>query len=258
MGLRPYDYNIEKDKITNSKLNSVLAVLFCITFSYLYHLSIEPFVRMLTSISIKQTTLTLQSTYAIFYGTISTFVGIYLFQNIFKSKLLILLLNAQKFHKKTKYIFKDNEIMYKKSLIIFCAKSLFFKLIMIGATVFSLKEGSKASIYAIFITLPGLFIFSVSNLFYGSIFGIKYYFEALNNKIEIILLKIKFIGKPNNYTLYEKTKTYCDLSDQIDEIAILHSELSYITRDFANIYHIQILLIFVNTFICVILQVMRL
>lgn len=104
--------------------------------------------------------------------------------------------------------------------------------------------------------MPAVIIFSVSNLFYASIFGIKYYFEALNNKIEKILFKIKFIGKRDNYSLYEKTKIYCNLSDQIDEIAILHSELSYISRDFANIYHIQMLLIFVDTFICVILQVM--
>lgn len=254
MGLRPYDYNIKKDKITNSKLNTFLAISFCSICSYLYHISMGPFLTLLNP-SFKQTTLTVQSSYAIFYSNISVFVGIYFFQNISKPKLLKLLLKAQKFNKKTKYIFKTNEIKYKKSLIIFCSKSLFIKLMIVGTTISCIKADSGASKFAIFLTIPAVFIFSVSNLFYGLIIGIKCYFQALNNKIEIILNKMNLISKRENFSLYEKSKIHCELSDQIDEIAILHSELSYITRDFANIYHIQILLIFANTFICVILQV---
>lgn len=255
LGLRPYDYSIKTGQITNSKLNTFLAVSVCIICSYLYQISVGEYMKLLKP-SFKQTMLTVQSTYAIFYTNITVFLGIYIFQNIFKPNLLKLLRNGQKFHKKTKYIFKNSKIKYKKSLIIFCIKSIYIKLMVIVVTIFCLKEGSGPGIFVIFITLPAVVIFSVSNLFYGSVIGIKYYFEALNSKIEKILDKINFIKKRGNFTLYEKSKIHCDLSDQIDEITVLHSELSYISREFADIFHIQILLIFVNTFICVILQVM--
>lgn len=253
MGLRPYDYSTKTEKFTNSKFNTFLAVSICIICAFLHHLRVEMFIQLLKP-SFKQTMLTVQSTYAIFYSNLLVFISIYIFQNIFKPQLLKLCLNAQKFQKKTKYIFKNNEIKYKKSLIIFLVKSFYIKLMVFGITTSCMKEGTTTSVLAIFITFPVVVIFSVANLFYGLVNGFKYYFEALNNKIQIILFKINLSNRC--ITKYEKSKLHCELSDQIDEIAILHSELCYITREFANIYHMQILVIFVNTFINIIIQVM--
>lgn len=253
LGLRPYDYSTKTDKITNSKFNTLLAVAICIICAYLHHIRVDIFIQLLKP-SFKQTMLTVQSTYAVFYSNLSVFISIYIFQNLFKPQLLKLCLNAQKFHKKTKYIFKNNAIKYNKSLIVFLVKSFYIKLVIVGTTISCMKKGTATSLLAIFITFPVVVIFSVSNLFYALIIGSKYYFEALNNKIQIILFKINLSNRDK--TVYEKSKLHCDLSDQIDEIAILHSELSYITREFANIYHMQILLIFVNIFINIIIQVM--
>lgn len=251
IGLRPYDYNSKTFQITVSKVNTIWAILINIITIYYYLQSIHLYMNLLED-TFRQSFISEISTKYIFYSNIIIFTLIYVFQNLYKLKILQTFKKIQKFITKTPI---DNKLNYKNDLTIFMFKAIFSKLALLFAAFSNVQNNNGTYFNAIMIVIPTIVIYTVSSCFYGMNVGAKYYFKLINNKVENILFKLN-VGKTYKSTSYEKIKIQCDLSDQIDEIAKMHGEMCDLVKEFIQLYQIQVMLTFVNIFSGLLAQVL--
>lgn len=251
LGLRPYDYNFKTNEIRHSKLNTIWAIVINIIIIYYYLQSIDLYIILL-EYTFRQSFISAIATKYIFYSNIIIFTLIYVIQNLYKWKILLILKKLQKFIKKTP---TSNKLNYKNDLIIFLFKAIFSKLALLLAAFSNVQNNIGTYFNAIMIVVPTIIVYSISSCFYGMTVGAKYYFKIINNKVEKILFKINE-RKTKKSTHYETIKIHCDLSDQIDEIAKMHGELCDLIKEFMQLYQIQVLLTFVNSFTSLLAQVL--
>lgn len=254
LALMPFHIN-SKNKIKNSNFNTVYAIIFNLLVVYFYIQSISVYKNSI--IYAENDSLNGITTKSMFYSNIFVFICIYLLQNIYKRNIFRVLQNIEKFNKKTKNILNEIQTNYTKALIIYCIKSLSMKFALILAAFTGMQNVFGSLFASIIIILPIIVIYSISNLFYGLNIIAKFYFTTFNKKMENILYKIKLLKMNKNATLYERIKIHCELSDQIDEIAILHGDLCDITNKCIDFYQIPVLLTILNIFSSLVAQVGR-
>lgn len=255
VGLRPYDFNKKTRRIENSKFNTIWAIIFNVIVIYFYLQSINLYLNLLED-TFRQSFISAISTKYVFYSNIITFTLIYILQNLFKFKILLIYKKLENFILKTSIA--DAKLNYTKDVCVFVFKTIFNNVALILAACSNVQKNIGTYFNSIMIVIPTMVIYSVSNLFYGMNVGGKYYFQLINNKIEKIVLKIHLLKTTKKSTYYEKTKLYCDLSDQIDEISKIHGELCDLCKEFMKLYQIQVLLTFLTIFTSLLAQVFNL
>lgn len=85
-----------------------------------------------------------------------------------------------------------------------------------------------------FVVIPILINATVPILFFGAILFATVYFERINVKIEEIarMANLLTLQKRNGFG---RMRRYCELSDLLDELAVLHMELTRLTQDVCKI-----------------------
>lgn len=105
-----------------------------------------------------------------------------------------------------------------------------------------------------FSIIPNMMIAFIPNLFLVAMQTLCYYFTVINKRMERIMLATKELidacvndmGKRieinSKVTMsHVSMKRFCELSDQIDEIAILHLEMCRTTRTVSRLWSLQLL-----------------
>lgn len=93
-----------------------------------------------------------------------------------------------------------------------------------------------------------LTIGGITNLFYGANLFSVYYFSCLNRRIRLIVKRINRL-KEEDVGSFERMKRFCDFSDAVDELAILHRRICQFTLNVNKLFSKQMVLIFINLFL---------
>lgn len=113
----------------------------------------------------------------------------------------------------------------------------------------NLIDGSVTSKYWLitFFILPNVTVTVVPNIFYGFMLAITYHYRLLNHRLRNIMHELYNCNKPTisattgDRQNYFFMKQSCHLSDEIDQLATLHEELTACTRTINRIFSVQLL-----------------
>lgn len=102
-----------------------------------------------------------------------------------------------------------------------------------------------------------IIISTFENHFYAVIIVLAFQYTYFNRKISHIMDVADILSRKTNESIqrrYQTMQSFCNLSDQLDEMSILHNRLCDITNEFIRIYRFQIILIITWKFYLFIVQ----
>lgn len=156
-------------------------------------------------------------------------------------KSIRLFIKINKFNAKTK-------LPYLNMLVTFLVKTVLLDLAIFLSILSYINDLSAAAaddwMVMICWVIPSIILNIIPDLFYGAMQIFYYYFMVINRQMEGIMSDTKEIINPTEKLgdkKYHRMKRFCELSDRIDEIAILHHELSTVTEQFSNACSVQLL-----------------
>lgn len=97
---------------------------------------------------------------------------------------------------------------------------------------------SVAGFLSPFVMIPILINATIPNLFFGYILFATVYYERINVKIEEIV-RLANTSAMQSHDRFGRMRRYCELSDSLDELAVLHMELTLITQDVCNTCNVR-------------------
>lgn len=112
----------------------------------------------------------------------------------------------------------------------------------------------------IHLTISDLIYIIVStfeNHFYAVVIVLAFQYTFFNRKISQIMDIADILSRKTNESIqrqYQNMQSFCNLSDQLDDLSILHNRLCDITNEFNRIYRFQITLIITWKFYLFIVQ----
>lgn len=175
------------------------------------------------------------------FGTINigslltTYISVYLQARNVKS----IIVRIQEFLVKSQRLLTDDTIRTVSALLIYLFKSfvLLVCLTSLACIKIQLASLSSSGFILIFAVVPILINAIVPNLFFGFILFAKVYFERINAQIVEIVRKGNLLPlqKHNHFG-----RLHCELSDFLDELAILHMELTRLTQDICKICNVNL------------------
>lgn len=149
-----------------------------------------------------------------------------------------------------------------KWLAQFMSGSLLLNTLRIAMTI-SNTFHSVEQVYTgtiIHLTLSNLIYVIVStfeNHFYAVVIVLAFQYTFFNRKLAQIMDNANILSRKTNESIqqrYQTMQSFCNLSDQLDEMSILHNRLCDITNEFNRIYRFQIVLIITWKFYLFIVQ----
>lgn len=152
-----------------------------------------------------------------------------------------IIVRSQEFMVKSQRKLNENTIKTILAILIYLLKS--FVLLICFTTLICLKlyfASPLLPIYVLpFVAVPGLIISTVPNLFFGAIIIAKVYFERINGRIAEIVRTANWLTLQKQ-THFGQMHLYCELSDILDELAVLHMELTRLTQDLCTLCNVHV------------------
>lgn len=106
---------------------------------------------------------------------------------------------------------------------------------------FITEFGTNNVILKVCSTFPSCIFCIAPNVFYAGILLACHYYRQLNYLITEIVKSSNQIAVAENHRQYQMTR-FCELSDRLDEISVLHTELSNLTKSWNLLFSIPIFL----------------
>lgn len=143
-----------------------------------------------------------------------------------------------------------HQIKYTKLLVIFTVRIFFINLIIIYCGIFHLitiapVEFTKNCWNVFFWILPTIIMTILPDIYFTMFLIFHFGFQQINHKISNIIVEFRLLNFKNegiNERKYMRMKKFCDLSDQIDKVAIIHFELSSIVFEFNQCFSMQMII----------------
>lgn len=185
------------------------------------------------------------------FGTINTFflLNIYVSVYLQTQRVKSIIVRTQEFMVKSQPLLIDDTIRTTSAILLYLLKS-FVLFICFTATV-CLKLYIASTLlpaYVLpFVAVPVLIIATVPNLFFGAILFATVYFERINAKVVEIVRNANLLTVQKHKCI-GRTHRYCGLSDLLDEMAVLHMELTRLTQDVCKLCNSHIMSYL--TFLC--------
>lgn len=172
------------------------------------------------------------------------YIGQYLkFQQIkeliFKSQNVIKQLNNE---------LDRSEFRYGKPLLKFTVKTVICMLLLIYCVYQSVKRYTKFEdnwLFFALTALPNIIMKLHPDIFYGGQILINFYITQINSKISNVLAKAQNLSETNDLSeqkRYQKMIDFCELSDQLDRLCVLHSTFIEVSQRFCRICSFQVTL----------------
>lgn len=167
---------------------------------------------------------------------ITTYLSVYLQIKRIKS----IIVRSQEFKIKSQQLLTDNVSRSASATVLYLFKAI---IILLCFIVLVLSKILNADLPIPGFVLPVLVVPVVINntvpiLFYGAILFATIYFERINAKIGEIVRNANALTL-QEHNLFGKMHRYCELSDLLDELAILHMELSRLTQDICKVCNLH-------------------
>lgn len=237
-GLWPFFYNKTSKKYQTTWYFQMypLVVSIALITGILYSL------QKLSSTNFLTAAANIISNLLIFFCVI-TFLGNYLIQYMHFNKIQNLIENGSAIFKKSMVLINNSNIVFMDRLklymvkIVFCQLAYIFSEFVKIQNLLIVKDVSYVPI--IFLSILFFIIGFIPNVYYGSILTSTLLFKELNQKI------IKVVNSATDLTYqqrkYYRMKSFCELSDSLDSIAILHYDLCTLTKRINKIFSLQLL-----------------
>lgn len=184
----------------------------------------------------------------IFTGIMTTVLVMYFVaQHLNHLKIHQLLPVAMRLMDKLNLINRDQP--YIHMLMVFFFKTMFLDsaIIFSSITYASRQENGILRVIAYWV-IPNVMIAVVPDLLFAVMQIMCFYFKVINNRMEGIMACVRELTTApiDSVTLipaknHLRMKRYCELSDRIDEIAVLHLELCSLTKSISRLYSAQML-----------------
>lgn len=143
----------------------------------------------------------------------------------------------------------NNDLPYMHMLMVFFCKTMFLDSAIILSSI-SYASPDENSIFRVitFWLIPNVMIAMIPDLLFAVMQMISYYFKIINKRMETIMASVRELtitqfdsGTQVTERNHFRMRRYCELSDQIDEIAVLHLELCSLTKGITRLYSAQLL-----------------
>lgn len=167
-----------------------------------------------------------------FVSLVTTYVSVYSQTEMIKS----IIARSQKIMLKSHRLLTDHQIRTASANLLYLFKSFVLLVCFTTLTCYKLRIATQSmSVLALpFIAIPIMIELAIPNLFFGTILFATIYFERINAKI------MEIVRSANQLSLQEHKNfgrmfRYCKLSDLLDELAVLHVELTQLTQDICKV-----------------------
>lgn len=135
------------------------------------------------------------------------------------------------------------EFSYLNLLILYMFKSIFLVMLYeycIVAKMFKISK--KIRTWAVVFMSANFTILIVPNVFYASMIIVYFMFKQINLKIKRIVRSAASVNSESgtNETKFYRMQSYCELSDRLDEMALLHLEICKLTRDINAVFSLHL------------------
>lgn len=143
----------------------------------------------------------------------------------------------------------NEDLPYMHMLMVFFFKTMLLDSAIIFSSISyaSTRENSILRVIAYWV-VPNLMISVVPDLLFATMQIVRYYFIVINRRMEAIMASVRelTISPIDSGTLipvknHLRMKRFCELSDRIDDIAVLHLELCSLTKSITRLYSTQLL-----------------
>lgn len=184
----------------------------------------------------------------IFTGIMATVLVMYaIAQHLNHKQIYQLLPVAIRLMNRLNLINKD--LPYMHMLMVFACKTSFLDSAIIFSSIsYASPQGNSILRVIAYWVIPNLMITVVPDMLFAVMQILCYYFKVINKRMEEIMASVKelTISPIDSGTLitvkkHLRMKRYCDLSDRIDEIAVLHLELCSLTKNITRLYSTHLL-----------------
>lgn len=142
------------------------------------------------------------------------------------------------------------QIKYTKQLFIFTIRIFLINIIIVYCGIFHVttiapQEFSK-NYWRIFVWILPTIIMTILPDVYFTMFLIFHFgYQQINRSISNIMIELRLLNfgqEGINERKYLRMKKFCDLSDQLDKVAIIHFRLSSIVVEFNQCFSIQMII----------------
>lgn len=249
-GLCPFLFDFDRRRFKTSTVMQLYSTFVVISFSYFYPtsgISVVSALNPLVAIT--------------FFNLSMTTICLTLAVQIMHSHKIVQFLNdAIEFLYHFNKFIDRHKVNYLSSIF-----AIIFKIGVVNLTAqYACIDGintiltqvtGKKDYFAIFMVSVAYTLQSmVPNIFYGSLLGVSFYLERINDKIEDIVEQANWASNVDE-NRYMKEKVFCELSDRLDEITTYHSRLIELMIRLNKLFSFQILLSITNFFGILLIEV---
>lgn len=170
------------------------------------------------------------------YSVLIIFLFVYIGPHINSRKIEITYSKCKEIVDVMNEFFKQKRIRFWIYILDIIVKTVVIDIIVVLLSLQSYYRSTNimtTKFYFLFL-LPPIAVRLHLNLFYGALLVFNVYFKKLNESLNDIVTKAKIIGSHNH--LMEKS---CDLSDEVDAIAILYFRLSEAVKLINSIFSVN-------------------
>lgn len=243
-GLWPFAYDYESKKF---KFLWYFTVLPIITISYPLVVVFFWSEHISKDIYVKNTVVTILSVGFVAFNSIN-FVIMFFSQYWNFNKIKELILKSYQVIRELNSELDKSEFKYGNLLLKFTAKTFIFMSLLIYSIVQSMTRYTKFEhnyIMYIMSVLPNVLMKIHPDVFYGGLMLIHFYLTQINGKVSSVLTKARELSENQDLSeqkRYQKMINFCELSDQLDRLCVLHCSVIDMSAIFSQICSFQITL----------------
>lgn len=183
------------------------------------------------------------------YGVLYVFCFVldYLHQFTNFHKIEIIVTTGRQFYFKIRHYLNLRELSFMRLLIFYTFIYIILPIYSLYLSTSILKfltdPSERRSFIFYFLTvMPNLIISVMPNIFMGAILMGYFLFMELNKVLENVMKTARALIKvESSGSKYFRMNRFCELSDRLDEVAVIHLELSTLLKNINNAFSIQLL-----------------
>lgn len=172
------------------------------------------------------------------YVILVIFLFVYIVPHIYCRKIEITFKKCKNIFDVMNTSFSHKRIGIWTYLLDIIVKTVIFDIVVALISLESFSRASNIMSTKIFflLLLPPIAVRLHMNVFYGALRVFNIYFKKLNERLTEIVAEAKIVHSENH------CQKYCDISDKIDEISIIHFRLTEATKSVNAIFSVTITL----------------
>lgn len=178
----------------------------------------------------------------LFFGMLNTLSLITTYLTVFLQikRIKSIIVRSKEFKIKSQRLLTDNTNRSASAVLQYLFKAVIVMVCLIVVVYLKIFFANvPLAVYMLpFLVVPVVVNNTVPILFFGAILFATVYFERINAKIAEIIRNANVLTLPK-HNHFGRMHRYCELSDLLDELAILHMELTRLTQDVCKVCNLH-------------------